>query len=147
MQIASNGQSLQLLFFCVSGQHGMSPDIDAMSDIATLDDPIAATGEVNGAAISPAITKIASRRPIRRQKVITYIAMASEIGKAGCPSHLRNRLVGPTYLLAAGRGVRAGGKPDLGRHANSCSARRLSRASLRGATLPHCFKHLQLLLE
>lgn len=73
---------MQSFFFCVSGQHGISSAIDAMSDIPTLDGPIAATGETNGAMTSPAITKTASKRPIRRRKFIAYLAMARGTGEA-----------------------------------------------------------------
>lgn len=39
----------------------MSPVIETISVIAPLDNPIAATGEANGAATSPATTKTANR--------------------------------------------------------------------------------------
>lgn len=70
--IATIGQSWQVLLFCVSGQHGMSPDIDIMSLIPLPDSPIAAAGEASGAATSPAIIKIASKRPMRQRTFITY---------------------------------------------------------------------------
>jgi hypothetical protein len=40
---------LAVLVFYVPGQHDMSPDIDAVSNIATLAEPNAATGETNKA--------------------------------------------------------------------------------------------------
>src|SRR5882672_10577718 len=64
MHIASSGQSWQLLFFCPSGQHGMSPDIAAIPLISPTGRRFAATGDPSGAATKPTITRTASKRPM-----------------------------------------------------------------------------------
>src|SRR5258708_39530682 len=72
MHIATSGQSWQLLFFCPSGQHGMSPDIAAISLISPTGRRFAAAGVTRGAATKPTITKTASKRPMRRRRFMTY---------------------------------------------------------------------------
>jgi hypothetical protein len=71
MHIATSGQSGQFLFFCPSGQHGMSPDIAAMSLISLTDSRFAAAGDTSGATTSPAITKTASKRPMSRRRFMS----------------------------------------------------------------------------
>jgi len=66
MHIATSGQSWQLLFFCPSGQHGMSPDIAAIPLISPTGRRFAAAGVTSGAATKPTITKTASKRPMSR---------------------------------------------------------------------------------
>ena len=70
MHIATSGQSWQLLFFCPSGQHCMSPDIAAISLISPKASRLAADDVTSGAATSPAITKTASRRAMSRRRFI-----------------------------------------------------------------------------
>jgi hypothetical protein len=65
----------------------MSSDIDARSDIATVDDPIATTGVPSGAATSPAITKIASRRPMKQRNPMELPCHGSGSRESGDPSH------------------------------------------------------------
>src|SRR6266850_1131884 len=72
MHIATSGQSWQLLFFCPSGQHGMSPDIADISLISPTGSGFAAAGVTSGAATSPTITKTASRRPMSRRRFMTH---------------------------------------------------------------------------
>ncbi len=67
MHIATSGQSGQPLFFCPSGQHGISPDMADISVISATEIRFAAAGVTSGAATSPAITSIASKRPMSRR--------------------------------------------------------------------------------
>lgn len=67
MHIARSGQSRQSLLFWLSGQHGMSADMD-MSPISIAGSDFAAAGE----ARSPAIAKIANRRPMDRRMCIAH---------------------------------------------------------------------------
>ena len=71
MHIATSGQSGQFLFFCPSGQQGMSPDMLDISLISATGSRFAAAGVTSGAATSPTMTKTASRRAISRRRFIT----------------------------------------------------------------------------
>jgi hypothetical protein len=66
VHIARSGQSWQSLLFCVSGQHGMSADID-ISLISSAGSDFAAADE----ARSPAIAKMANKQPMDRKTRIT----------------------------------------------------------------------------
>lgn len=72
-QIAS-GQSRQSLFFCFSGQQGMSPDMPDPSVVVAKDPCFAAAGVTSGCETSPAITRTASKRQMNRQRTIAPIS-------------------------------------------------------------------------
>jgi hypothetical protein len=90
MHIATSGQSWQPLFFCPSGQQGMSPDMADMSLISAAASRFAAAGVTSGAATSPTMTNIASKRPMSRRTFMTYHHIGRGILKAGTTSHVRN---------------------------------------------------------
>src|SRR6267378_460771 len=64
MHIATSGQSWQLLFFCPSGQHGMSPNKAAVALISPTGRRLAAAAVTSGAATEPTITETAAKRPM-----------------------------------------------------------------------------------
>src|SRR5260370_17719097 len=96
MHIATSGQSGQLLFFCPSGQHGVSPDIADISLISPTGSGFAGAGVTNGAATSPAITKTASRRPMSRRRFIDYHPTGRGTWEGRSASHIRQ----PTTKMA-----------------------------------------------
>ncbi len=117
--IAITGQSVQVLLFCSSGQHGMSAAIDdtsatddmsvvpaaIMSVMACLDACMAA-GAATGATANPTTMAIASNRVMNRRKShavfwhggrgmwkgphFTFAAGTSSINRAGCGSWHRS---------------------------------------------------------
>src|SRR5258708_26795426 len=87
MHVATSGQSGQLLFFCPSGQHGMSPDMADISLISLKGSSFAAAGATSGAAASPTITKTASRRPMSRRRFMTHHHTGLEAWQAWSTSH------------------------------------------------------------
>jgi hypothetical protein len=72
MHVATSGQSGQPLFFCPSGQQGMSPDIADISLVSATGSRFAAAGVTSGATTNPTITKTASRRPMSRRRFMSY---------------------------------------------------------------------------
>src|SRR5882762_316855 len=89
MHIATSGQSGQLLFFCPSGQHGMSPDMADISLISPTGSGFAAAGVTSGAATSPTITKTASRRPMSRRRFMVHHHTRRGTWEGGSTSHIR----------------------------------------------------------
>ena len=69
--IAASGQSGQPVPFS-SGQHVMSPDIDAISVNPEPADTFAAAGVTSGATASPTIKSTASREAMSRRKIMRY---------------------------------------------------------------------------
>jgi hypothetical protein len=92
MHIATSGQSGQLLFFCPSGQHGISPGMADISFISPTGSDFAAAGATSGAATSPTITKTARRRPMSRRRFMSH----HHTGPGTCegpPLHMFARLL------------------------------------------------------
>ncbi len=85
--IAMTGQSVQVLLFCSSGQHGMSAAIEGMSVIDDMSvipsaimpameagmDACIAAGAATGATASPATMAIASNRAMNRRKIMVSL--------------------------------------------------------------------------
>lgn len=95
--IAMTGQSVQVLPFCSSGQHGISAPIEGMSVIPSAIMPGAcmetgmATGAATGATASPATMAIASNRVINRRKIMVLLCHGG-----------RGRWKGRCFTFAAG---------------------------------------------
>ena len=89
MHIATSGQSGQLLLFCPSGQHGMSPDMADISLISPTGSGLAAAGVTSGAATSPTITKTASRRPMSRRRFMAHHHTGGGTWEGSSTSHIR----------------------------------------------------------
>lgn len=96
MQIATSGQSLQSLLFCLSGQHGMSAAVLGISAICTISATMecsatagVASGAIANPAAIPSVHKFASEnytelsaasflpmeRPVRQFKHLNIINM------------------------------------------------------------------------
>lgn len=97
--MAMTGQSVQVLPFCSSGQHGISAPMEGMSVIASAIMPAMeacmetgmATGAATGATASPTTMAIASNRVMNRRKIMVLLCHGG-----------RGRWKGRRFTFAAG---------------------------------------------